>query len=99
MIGGKLSFCSSYSGSSNSPIGVKFLIGISAILISLREVMMVRSAPAARAAAVILRIVVATPLTSSSVSVNQARLLLRNTSGIAPVISWKTARSHLRDGA
>jgi hypothetical protein len=42
-MGGKLSFCSSYSGSSNSPIGWKFLIGISVMLIEEREVTTVRS--------------------------------------------------------
>src|SRR6266404_6350438 len=36
-MGGKLSFCSSYSGSSNSPIGGKFLIGILSILSSRRD--------------------------------------------------------------
>src|SRR6266481_4341817 len=98
-IGGKLSFCSSYSGNSNSPIGLKFLIGMSSILRSLREVMTINSFPATAPAAVILRMVVATPLTSSSVSVNQARLLFCKASGIFPVNSWKIRCSHLRDGA
>src|SRR6476660_5676206 len=98
-IGGKLSFCSSYSGSSNSPIGLKFLIGISVMRISLREVTTIRSAPAFFAAAVILRIVVATPFTSSRVSVNQARLGLRKFSGTVAVIAWKISRNQLREGA
>src|SRR5882757_7711758 len=98
-IGGKLSFGSAYSGSSNSPIGLKFLIGISVMRMSLREVTTVRSAPAFFAAAVILQMVVATPFTSSNVSVNQALLVLRKFSGMVPVISRKICRSHLRDGA
>ena len=55
--------------------------------------------PAAAPARVILRIVVATPLTSSSVSVNQARLLFCKGGGIVPVRSRKIFCSHFRDGA
>ena len=66
---------------------------------SLRAVTTVNLAPAAFAAAVIFRMVVATPFTSSRVSVNQARLLLRNASGMVPVIFRKISRSHGRDGA
>src|ERR1700682_656413 len=98
-MGGKLSFCSSYSGSSNSQIGGKFLIGILSILSSLREVTTINSFPAAAPAAVILRIVVATPFTSSSVSVNQARLRFCRDGGILPVISLKIRRNQVRDGA
>ena len=42
-----------------------------------RKVTTVRSCPAARTAEVIFWMVVATPLTSSSVSVNHARFVLR----------------------
>ena len=49
-----------------------------------REVTTVRSCPAATTAAVIFWMVVATPFTSSSVSVNHARLRLRNAGGWLP---------------
>ena len=99
MIGGKLSRCSSYSGSSNSPIGRKFLIGISSTSSRRREVTTIDFTPAAMPAAVILRIVFATPFTSSSVSVNQARFRFCSTGGMAPVILEKISRNQRRDGA
>src|SRR3712207_7026515 len=57
-------FRSSYSGSSNSPIGTKFRIGRPSVLISPHEVTTVSSAPSSRAAAAIFRMVVETPLRS-----------------------------------
>src|SRR5213075_583129 len=93
----KLNFWSSYSGNSNSPMGGKFLMGILYVWRLLCEVTTVSSLPAAAPAAVILRIVVATPLTSSSVSVNQARLRCCNSIGVYPVNSEKIARSDFRE--
>ena len=101
--GGKLSFCNSYSGISNSPTGGKFLIGMSVIESFEREVTTVRSAPAWPAACVIARMVRATPLTSSSVSVNHARFSLRSGCGTVPVkrratcVSNATIRSLLAE--
>jgi hypothetical protein len=80
-------------------MGGKFLIGILSILSSFRETTTIKSLPAFAPAATILRIVVATPLTSSSVSVNQARLRFCNAIGMVPVNSLKTRRNHFREGA
>src|SRR5439155_16922729 len=98
-LGGKLSFCSSYSGNSNSPVALQFLIGMLLMFSSPRETTTTNSLLAAAPAAVILRIVVATPFTSSSVSVNHARLQFFSATGISPVNSLKMPRSHFREGA
>src|SRR6266498_3617218 len=98
-MGGKLNFCSSYSVNSNSPMAGKFLIGVSQTCRLLYEVTTSRAFPAAAPAAVILRMVVATPLTSSRVSVNQARLRFCKAIGTAPVSSLKIDRNHFREGA
>ncbi len=64
-----------------------------------RDVTTMSSFPLAAPAAVIFRMVVATPFTSSSVSVNQARLRFCKAIGISPVNSLKIARNHFREGA
>ena len=66
---------------------------------SFREVTTINSFPAAAPAAVIFRMVVATPFTSSSVSVNQARLLFCKAAGILPVNSLNMVLNQLREGA
>ena len=64
------------------------MIGMSLIESFEREVTTVRSAPGMRARpATMARMVRATPLTSSSVSVNQARFSLRSGCGTVPVKS------------
>src|SRR6266478_4764204 len=75
-------------------MGGKFLIGMSDISKLPREVTTISSLPSAAPAAVILRMVVATPLTSSSVSVNQARLRFCKAIGTASVNSLKIDRNH-----
>ena len=96
--GGKLRRWSSYSGNSNSPMGAKFFKGTPWSATSERQVTIVRSRPAATPAAVILRIVVATPFTSSSVSVNHARFLFFRKSGMPPERSRALERSQSRFG-
>jgi len=97
--GGKLSFCNSYSGISNSPTGEKFFDWMSVIESFERDVTTVRSAPAWRAACTMARIVRATPLTSSSVSVNHARFSLRKGWGTVPVKRRATCVRSGRSGA
>ena len=60
--------------------------------------MTVMSCPAATPAEVIFRIVVATPLTSSSVSVNHARFRFFRRSGVVPQSVRVLSRSHSRRG-
>ena len=96
--GGKLNRCNSYSGSSNSPIGSKFLSGTPWSATSDRQVTIVTSCPEATPAAAILRIVVATPFTSSSVSVNHARFLFPKNPGTRPARPCAVSRSHSRFG-
>ena len=97
--GGKHSFCSSYSGSSNSPMGWKLTSGIPVSVLLSRLVMTVSESPFSAVAAVIRRIVVATPFTSSSVSVNHARFVLRSAGAGSPMSDWQSSPSHARSGA
>jgi len=74
----------------NTPTGVK-LITPSSDFKSGRLVKMVRSAPCLRPAAAIVRMVRATPFTSSSVSVHQPFRRFSNSGGRRPVILWATS--------
>ena len=96
--GGKLSFCNSYSGNSNSPIGGKFLSGIPGTETSLRDTMTSTAFPFAARAPLMRWIVVETPFTSSSVSVNQARRVLRNSPGRSPRSNMEASRRRSRGG-
>ena len=96
--GGKLSFCNSYSGSSNSPIGGKFLSGIPGTETSLRETITSTAFPLPAKAALIRWIVVETPFTSSSVSVNHALFVFSNSGGRSPLSSMEASRRRSRGG-